>query len=429
MRHYITRKDCRVSARGSDYFRRGVTFGNPSAAFPPESHIYCGNVFWEMEIIRKSIGDHIVDEVHGDSIQHLIPLNIRPSSPGFELEEQLERAWGRLGRTESSAWRIVLVNGTGTMLGDSLFGASVAAEIVGRLLDKGLYLRFDILLAINAAEQSELIWQRTNGVDKIFRGALSLEKLAGYHAVIDFCQLLKLDGYATEHRFDFYLNHFGISPSSVSAFRKRPRIAVQRRALQEVRAKLEALRNNVHCRITCLQPDASTPVRSMPDDFLSCLVNELLKDSNRYIVGASSMLRRLPLHPRIIDCHELTKSSLDHYLALLSVADEIVSVDTLALNVACGLDKYALGFFAQSDHLILSRYWSKLVPILVPQAQSLAFWHRHKADNDWPSAEPSYRKAWSDINLETVLNHWEVLKARPIGSVPEPLVLKLPQTS
>lgn len=429
MLHYITRTNCRFSVRGEDYQREAVTCTNPLAYYPPESHIYCGNVFWEIEIIRKRIDAYIVEVIDTEVIKHLLPLELRPSVDGVEVEAPLDRAWGPLGRSKETAWRIILINGAGTMLGDSLFGASVAAEIADLLQAKGLYLRFDVLLAVNAAEQSELIWKRHGAFDRVFRGALTLEALARYHAMIDFCQLLKLDGYATEHRFDFYLNHFGVHPRRVSEISKRPRIAVHRRALQEVNAHLNSFRENRSIRFTFLQPDASTAVRSMPEEFLWRLIEALARDPNRRIIGTSEMLRRTEGHPSIIDCHALTKGSLDHYLALLTVVDDIVSVDTLSLNVACGLRKSALGFFTQSDHTILSRYWSKLFPILLPEAKSLAFWHRHKSDDTWPRAEPSYRKAWANIELETVLRQWETFKLSQIESVPERLAVKYSSNS
>lgn len=404
MQQYVVLKDCRLMIQGSEYRRIKALVSESNALFPCIKQIYCGNVFWETRLIREHLGSDLLEFVPTESISHLLPLMIKPSHQGLELEEQLERAWGvRFDKP----YRIVLMNGTGTMLGDSLFGASVARALIDHLKAKGVHLEFDVALAVNAARGSELIWQRLAPPGQLRRGAQTLEQLCQYDAMIDFCQLLKLKGYATEQRFDFYLDHFGVSPARLASHLKKPRLAVRNAALVEVGERLEMLRHQGTKRLTFLQPDASTPVRSMPPGFLSALVERLLKDPSRRIVATSAMLRALNSDTSIIDFHELTKDSIDHYVALLAHMTELISVDTLALNIACGLKKPTLGFFSQSEPDILSKYWPELFPVVLPGAETLPFWHRHKADDSWPQAEPLYRSAWLELDIDQIVSQWE----------------------
>ena len=107
------------------------------------------------------------------------------------------------------------MNGTGTMLGDTVVGASVVLHIYNYLCSKGVNLEIDVYCAWNARPGVEDIWRQTPGIRNVFDSSPTIAKLREYDAYWDYSNLLRMEGYSTEHFGDFYFNHFGVNPAFV----------------------------------------------------------------------------------------------------------------------------------------------------------------------------------------------------------------------
>lgn len=217
------------------------------------SHIYGGQVHWEVRAIKEICGEDVIDLIPRTQLTDFLPPQIRPASEARSLTDQL-----RSIKPNYSSYRIVLINGTGTMLGDNLVGAGVFHRLHTLMKSSGLELRLTVVLGANAAQGSMSLWQRWDWVERVEPCSVSLEFIQNFDAMLDFSRLLKMDGYSTENFFDFYINHFGAERTLFPKASRNPAIRIQRRALDEAKSFLAPYAGK---RLILLQSKASTEAR------------------------------------------------------------------------------------------------------------------------------------------------------------------------
>ncbi len=355
------------------------------------SHIYGGQVHWEVRAIKEICGTDAIDLIPRTQLTDFLPPQIRPASEARSLTDQL-----RSIKPNYSSYRIVLINGTGTMLGDNLVGAGVFHRLQTLMKSSGLEVRLTVVLGANAAQGSMSLWQRWDWVERVEPCSVSLELIQDFDAMLDFSRLLKMDGYSTENFFDFYTNHFGAERTLFPKASRNPAIRIQRRALDEAKTFLAPY---VGKRLILLQSKASTEARSMPASFIKALLQNLLGDrenSERIVMLFGSIPAGVEhLSDHLLCCDAFTQESIDRYFALIAVCDEVITVDSLALHVAMGLNKPGKAYFSLSPPEIRLRYAPQISGHLIPGAQDLPYWHKHKSDDAWDRWSEAYEKAWN----------------------------------
>lgn len=359
------------------------------------SHIFCGQVHWEIRAIKEICGDDAVKVVPQAQVRHLLPAEIRPSSEGRSLGDQLKAISGL-----RSTYRIVLINGAGTMLGDNLVGAGVFHRLQSLLHSEGIDLRLTVILGANAAQGSVSLWKRWPWVDQVEPCGVSLRHIQAFDAMLDFSRLLRKDGYSSENFFDFYLNHFGADRDLFPLAERNPAIRIHRKALEEAKAFLAP---HSGMRLMLLQSKASTEARSMPLCFVYRMLKHLFhcqSDAPLMVMIFGTIPEGLEdHHAQILCCDEFTRHAIDRYLALISLADSVISVDSLALHVAMGLNKQGKAYFSLSLPEIRLRYASQINGYLIPGAQALPYWGKHKSDEAWSRHSALYEQAWERLEL------------------------------
>ncbi|MGZ4993984.1 MAG: hypothetical protein ACXV79_07465, partial [Methylobacter sp.] len=96
----------------------------------PTKNVYCGNIAWEVIHAKQNIGeDGVVTLPMSQEIQRILPPAITPWSAGYNLVMQLQNViHNRAAEKRDQPVKLALLNGVGTMLGDTLVGSS-AVEI------------------------------------------------------------------------------------------------------------------------------------------------------------------------------------------------------------------------------------------------------------------------------------------------------------
>jgi ADP-heptose:LPS heptosyltransferase len=107
-------------------------------------------------------------------------------------------------------------------------------------------------------------------------------------------------------------------------------------------------------------------------------------------------------HEQILCCDEFTRHAIDRYLALISLADRVMTVDSLALHVAMGLNKQGNAYFSLSPPEIRLRYAPQINGYLIPDAQALPYWGKHKSDEAWSEYSALYEQAWERLEVGQV---------------------------
>ena len=366
----------------------------------PLDRVYCGYIAWECIEAKREKGDHVACLLSEAVMSKIVQGRLlRPHSSGEGLLTQILAI---KPETADSPIRFALLNGTGTMLGDTLVGASVLEYVVGHLKERSVHVTVDVFLAWNARPDVTSIWKKTAGVGQVFESSPTVAELLGYDAFWDYSRLLDKTGYGTQHFADFYYNHFGIDSNQVQVTQKLPIVKVFKQSLNDTQKYLgEQLGGQA---LVWVDPNASTPARSMPEGFFSNLLMELLTLSEIKVATASPIPEQLdaPLTEKLIDLSSWTKGNLDRYLSALSLANAIISVDTLALHVAMGCAKPGVALFALSEPTVRLQYSPQITGLLIPDAQKLPYWNRHKSDENWTKWRRAYELAWDQLDVQLI---------------------------
>lgn len=428
MQCYFVKRQCTVRVGRIVLQREAAPEDMLKRSWVPSTHIFCGQVHWEIRAITEICGKDALEVIPVSKVMGLLPSLIEEPSQGQDLKAQLldirrrqeaserpQAAGASLrGSTGSRVFRIVLINGTGTMLGDNLVGAGVFHRLQQALVQEGLELRLTVVLGVNAAFGSESLWKRWPWVEKVYPCGVSLKTLQAFDASFDFSALLRKKGYSSENFFDFYIYHFGAKQEAFLPAERNPAIRIQQQALQEAKGFLaaalaarmtEAKAKHIDQspKVVLLQSSASTPARSMSKNFVKRLLHFLFQSNQDQVVLVLTFdpvpEGLEPFAEQLIACAPFSTNSIDRFLALVFCADEVLSVDSLALHVAMGLGKPGTAFFALSPPEIRLRYAPQIRGVLIPGAAQLPYWEKHKADEAWETWEASYEKAWDAVAL------------------------------
>lgn len=363
----------------------------------PAARVYCGAVDWEMISARRAGGDENVVDL-GLRAPPRIPLPLR-----LDGADSAAALAGRSPPPPGEPWRIALINGVGTMLGDTLVGSSAMAVVLRRLREQlGRDVVVEAQMAWNSRPGTGAIMGRTPGVARVALHSFTLQELNRCHAYWNFSGLLGIPGYENKPLFDFYLRWFGMDPEQVPGSDKRPVVRLPDGLLEQARTMLA--QRAAGRRVVLLQAQASNALRSMPAEQLSHLARLFLERTDLAVmVTQNAPTEVLPDCARVLRMHEWCEGSVDHYTALIGAADALVSVDTFAIHVATALDVPGEVIFTSIEPSLRVAYSPLLRGVLIPHARDLPGWAGHKTDALWPQWEPAYRQAWAALDLGEIV--------------------------
>jgi hypothetical protein len=372
----------------------------------PISHIYCGNVAWEVIHAKEAAGeDSVVVLPHAPDIHGLLPNVLRPYSSGADLVAQIrDLLRTRPKEKQNQPVRIALINGVGTMIGDTLVGTS-ALEIAIRDLRAAVgEVEVHAVLAWNARPGTELIMARSPAVSYVHGRSISLAALNSFDAYFDFSALLRIEGYDDVPLIDFYLNQLGIDPSHVPVAEKVPQLRLPTVVLQEARALVDDCRKGR--QVVLVQGLASTPLRSMPEAVLDRFIDDIMCKSDACVLLTHPVREQvLRKHrERLIQLSEWCQASMDRYLALVVAVDALVSIDSLAIHVAAAARIPGIVIFTTLDPHLRLAYAPRLTGLLIPGAVTLPTWGKHKTDSRWEEEQVTYNQAWDAMDRVAILD-------------------------
>lgn len=373
----------------------------------PLQHIHCGNTGWEVIHAQEIAGkDCAVVLSPGPEIQALLPPLLQPASSGINLINQIRNlAQGRPADRQGQPLRLALINGVGTMLGDTLVG-STALEIASRVLTEAGVGKVDIhaIQAWNTRPGTGDILARCPAVAHVQGHSITLDKLRAFDAYWDFSLLLKMEGYNTRPLLDFYLNQFGIDPAGINPAVKRPVLRLPTAVIAEAKTLLDQRRAGR--KLLLIQGAASTPLRSMPDFFLAGLIEKVLAETDACILLTQPLPEGLSdrAAERVVHLEDWCRDSTDRYLALVVSADQIVSIDSVAIHAAMAAGLSGVVIFTTLPPALRLAYAPQLVGMLIPDAENLKTWGQHKTDDRWPEQLVEYNQAWAKMGMDLVIS-------------------------
>lgn len=293
-------------------------------------------------------------------------------------------------------YRLLLLNGFGTNLGDNLIGLTAFRQVLALLRAELPQLSVDVLLGWNGGERLARLFQGIDGIELCFLQGLSLADLGRYQALFDTGGLLDLPRYGRMPMVDWYLWWMGLDPADTAAADKRNRVAIDPADRQQVAALLPPTEGP---RIL-INPKASVALRSLPEAQTLRLVQTLLQSWPQAQV---ILVQPLPLeHPRVSQLAESINSGA-RLAALVAAVDALIGVNTYTAHLAdaCSTPAVTLESSLAPD---LCPYYPLVESVLLPGAEQLPAWNRMKVpEQDWPAMADAYEAAWAALDFVEVL--------------------------
>ena len=264
---------------------------------------------------------------------------------------KLKAKWSRLSskrevrhfQRRAFKWRLPdsdelhIVNGMGVTLGDSIIGMNALAWLKTR--------HPRLCIRLYRTPHAPVY------VERLYALARPIVAHVSYLPVpvnglpddaIDLSDFLYWPAFDSEPMVDLFIRNLGMSPHTVPASAKCNRWLSQLR-LPMLPARWRDLTYVLFC------DSASTPLRSVPPEFLYAMVDRIWHAYGLPVCGFQPIL-----HPHYQDVSAHSRS-LDQYLAWVRGAGVLVGVDSSAIHAASGFGVPTLAFFASIDPLLRVR--------------------------------------------------------------------------
>lgn len=332
------------------------------------------------------------------------------SREGNVLRGQLRAL--RAKHPERQRFRILIHNGFGTNLGDTLMGLTAFRVAWSSLKEALPEVSVDVLTGWIPLGGVTHLLQQQDGIEQVLTQGPTLQAMAGYQGLFDFSDLIRLANYGTMPPVDWYLWWLGLDPARVSPGDKRNRIDIDPADADIVATALGAFAGPK----TLINPKASEALRRMPEPVLHTLTHAVLAaDPASWVVFDQPVSFE---HPRAIQLAELIDSP-QRLAALVAQVDGVITPDTFVQHVAdaTGTPACTLSASVPPDFF---RYYPTVKTLALPGAETLGGWGRTKVSaEEWETMEPAYRQTWSRVDALSVLTALNLARqtrdAIPVG--------------
>jgi hypothetical protein len=299
-------------------------------------------------------------------------------------------------------FRLCLVNGFGSNLGDNVFGTTALCQVVKVMAPVLPSFSIDCLFSLGTNLANRNFVKLVPEVERVFFTGLSLDEFSAYDAYFDFDSFVDNPRYAELPPVDFCLWWMGLEPGEIPAAEKRNRLTIEQAAWSAVAALLSAAPSQ---RIL-LSPRASVPLRSIPDQSAGQLALTLLNAHPELTVVLDRTLG--VSHPRLLVLEGLI-DSVEKLKALVAQVEGVISVDTLTQHLA---DASATPTVLLCSSVPPSHfpYYPHMTALTPPGVERLPGWGRCKVEPEaWLAMADGYARAWAELPAGDV---WTLLQQR-----------------
>jgi len=312
------------------------------------------------------------------------------------LTEQL-KALRKRHPANKQHFRIAIINGFGTALGNATMGLTALRIVVGYLQKQLPSFLIDILNGPASNPGCEDIIQHETFIGQYFRQGPSLETFCRYDAFLDFSELITLPRITELATVDWHLWWMGVSADHISPAQKRNIVHIKRKDWLDVKSTLA----DKAPKTIFFNPKASTELRSWPTKLAAIFVKQLLEQLPDFRVVID---RPLPVqHSRLHDLSDHIKS-VEHFKALVTQVDAVITVNSYASHLADAASIPTV-HICSCLPAELYPYYPYSANLNLPGYETLPGYKTFKEDSDnWPAMQPIYEAAWADLKAETVVS-------------------------
>jgi len=395
--YYLTRP---LTLRASAQSRTLTAATTVGAPLTTELHIAAQN---ELRLVRSALQKTYPQEPVDQLIRLLSPSSLAqlPGMPAFLgarafdaplsdcpdncLVTQLQAL--RAAHPARNHYRLLLINGFGTNLGDNLMGITAFRQALTVLRQQLSSVSVDVLLGWHSDNRLVRLFRAVEGIEGIRTQGMTFAELVGYQALFDTGGLLNLPGYGQRPMVDWYLWWLGLDPANIAAADKRNAVLVPDADRQWVASHLP---KTAGPRLL-INPKASVALRSMPDSFCVRLLAGLLASwPDAQIV----VLQPLPIDdPRVLNLAAAI-TNVDQLAALVAAVDGLIGVDTYTAHLADATSTPAVTLYT-TFLPELYPYYPLEESLVLANADQLPGWGRPKVGPmAWGAMAGAYEAAW-----------------------------------
>jgi hypothetical protein len=313
---------------------------------------------------------------------------------GDVLRQQLFTLRERYPQTRR--FRILINNGFGTNLGDTLVGLTAFRAAWSLLKEQLPEPSIDVLTGWIPMDGVTHLLRQQEGIEQILNQGPSLQAMARYHGFFDFANLIALPRYGEIPPVDWYLWWLGLDPAQVKEADKRNRIALDSADSEAIAACLSAYSGPK----ILINAKASASLRRMPESVLQSLsLATLASDPALWVVFDQPVHFE---HPRVIHLSAIVNSP-QRLAALIAQVDGVITPDTFLQHVAdaVGTPTCTLNTSVPADFF---RYYPTVQTLVLPVAESLRGWGKTKVSaEEWEELAPAYAQVWSQLDSSWVM--------------------------
>jgi len=365
----------------------------------PVSKIYFStptDFYNQVNSLKKQIGEKETNDLVFAVDSNMISgLSGFPKNIGFQTLKGLEQFKGQ------SEIKIAIVNAMSNSIGDHLIGMRAFDYWHKKVSEMFPETKITIsFFQLNPHNLADITKQRSEKIDHLYMLPSSTSKLMENDAFIDLGTLLLKEGFNTEHMIDFFLKSLSIDHTTVPIEEKRMKYTISEDPINQIKEMMKSIKSEGR-PILLFHHTSTTPIRSIDELNATRIVNEIIEKSEYFVVSTSDLNFQNNRFENIRH-HSL---SFDHFAAIISQADGMITVDTCTYHVADAFSIPTLVLFSSIDPDLRSKYYPYVTPIMVESKDGMLY-GKHKAatDKDELKKELDYLSSlWDKIDVTELL--------------------------
>jgi hypothetical protein len=346
--------------------------------------------------LKKKTGEEVMFAVDSKMVSSLDGF---PEHIGFGNLDQLEKFKGK------SEVKIAIVNAMSNSIGDHLIGMQAFDYWHRKICELLAGTKVTVsLFQLNPYQLSDITRQWSDKIDHLYLLPNNVTKLMEQDAFVDLGTMLLREGFDTEPMIDFFFKALSVDPNSVLDKNKRIKYTVGDETATQIQEVMREVKSHLR-PVLLFHHKSTTPIREIEDCRVKKIIEEIISKSEYFVISATSLSDQQDIDSsRFMDVSQYCPS-LDHFAAIISQVDGIVTVDTCTYHLADAFSVPTIVLFSSIDPNLRIKYYPYVQAIMYESKDGRLF-GKHKASTD----EDELRKElehlstlWDKINVDEIL--------------------------
>lgn len=364
----------------------------------PFSHIYVASDPYSRRIKKQLSKEELTHFEELDKNQKNAIENHKRFPANFKAQDFSSvsgmRAWVDEKTGGKKDINIVVVNGIGTGFGDNIIGLGAIQRLSNLLAPNRV--KFYLMQTMNA--RSTPIFMRSENI-VLKNNCMPMNGFLKMDLMINLTGMLGFDDFDKLPLAQFQAKMFSIAnlaPKTSS----HPKLALSHNKSNTISSYLKQYFRNDR-PIILIHPQASSPLRTMPEAKALSISNQLIKSGFNVICALPD---KIELDSPNYICVSKFSKSIDDLKHVIAVSDGVISVGTVVYHIAAALSKPTLLLPTVNADVESAKIAPEVLTWLPEKSKILiSNLHKSRLDDDLGVA----KKIWNNINAKSLVDDFE----------------------